>query len=150
MNGQRKHPVTPDLPPEQQTARLLRAIEHPYFSILAHPTSRLLEKRAGCTFDLERVLRAARERGCFLELNAQPARLDLDDHACRMARDAGVLVSIASDAHATLELAYLRWGIGQARRGWLEPSHVLNTRTLAQLRPLLAATMGRSAHALAA
>ena len=139
-----------DLPPERQTARLLRAMDHPYFSILAHPTSRLLEDRAGCAFDFERVLRAARERGCFLELNAQPARLDLDDRACRMARDAGVLVSIASDAHGTLELAHLQWGIGQARRGWLEPSHVLNTRSLAQLRPLLAATMGRSAQALAA
>lgn len=139
-----------DLPVEQQTARLLRAIEHPYFSILAHPTGRLLEERAGCAFELERVLHAARERGCFVELNAQPARLDLDDHACRMARDAGVLVSIASDAHATLELAHLQWGVGQARRGWLEPSHVLNTRTLAQLRPLLAATMGRGAQALAA
>lgn len=139
-----------DLPAQRQTERLLRAMDHPHFSILAHPTSRLLEERAPCAFDLERVIRHARERGCFLELNAQPSRLDLDDRACRMARDAGVLVSIASDAHSTLELAHLQWGVGQARRGWLEPDHVLNTRPLAQVRALLAATMGRSAHAVAA
>ncbi|HSV82101.1 MAG TPA: DNA polymerase/3'-5' exonuclease PolX [Ramlibacter sp.] len=139
-----------DLPPTRQTDRLLRAMDHPHFSILAHPAGRLLGERDACRFDFERVLRHARERGCFLELNAQPTRLDLDDHACRMARDAGMLVSIASDAHSVLELADLRWGVGQARRGWLEPGNVLNTRTLEQLRPLLAATMGRGAQALAA
>ncbi len=139
-----------ELPAERQTDRLLRAMDHPYFSILAHPTSRLLEERAPCGFDLERVIRQARERGCFLEVNAQPARLDLDDHACRMARDAGVLVSIASDAHDRLELANLPWGVGQARRGWLQPRDVLNTRTPQQVRRLLAATMGRGTHALAA
>ena len=96
------------------------------------------------------MIRHARERGCFLELNAQPSRLDLDDRACRMARDAGVLVSIASDAHGTLELANLQWGVGQARRGWLRAQDVLNTRSLAQARALLAATMGRSTHAVAA
>ncbi|MDE2605147.1 MAG: DNA polymerase/3'-5' exonuclease PolX [Burkholderiales bacterium] len=139
-----------DLPPERQTDRILRAMDHPHFSILAHPTSRLLDERAPCAFDLERVLRHARDRGCFLELNAQPARLDLDDRACRMARDAGVLVSIASDAHGRWELDFLRWGVGQARRGWLEPAQVLNTRPLAQLRRLLAATMGRAAPSSAA
>jgi DNA polymerase (family X) len=139
-----------DLTPAKQTDRLLRAMDHPHFSILAHPTSRLLEERAPCVFDLERVIRHALERGCFLELNAQPSRLDLDDRACRMARDAGVLVSIATDAHAEIELSHLRWGVGQARRGWLEPRHVLNTRTLAQLLPLLAATMGHREPALAA
>ncbi|HEY0825298.1 MAG TPA: PHP domain-containing protein, partial [Ramlibacter sp.] len=139
-----------DLPAQRQTERILRAMDHPFFSILAHPGGRLLPDRPPCAFDLERVLRHARERGCFLELNAQPTRLDLDDRACRMARDAGVLVSIASDAHGVLELANLQWGVGQARRGWLEPAHVLNTRPLAQLRRLLAATMGRPVHALAA
>ena len=139
-----------ELPADRQTARLLRAMDHPHFSILAHPTARLLGRRAPCAFDLERVLRHARERGCFLECNAQPDRLDLDDRACRMARDAGVPVSIASDAHSTLELAHLPWGVGQARRGWLEPRHVLNTRPLAKLRTLLDATMGRGARALAA
>ncbi|HET9701007.1 MAG TPA: DNA polymerase III, partial [Burkholderiales bacterium] len=89
------------------------------------------------------VVRKARERGCFLELNAQPERLDLTERLCRMARDEGVLVSVASDAHSTLDFANLRFGIAQARRGWLEKRQVLNTRTLEELRPLLRRTMGR-------
>lgn len=139
-----------DLPAAQQTERLLRAMDHPCFSILAHPGARLLGEREPCTFDLERVLRHARERGCFMELNGQPARLDLDDHACRMARDMGVLVSIASDAHGVLEFGHLEWGVGQARRGWLEARHVLNTRPLEEIRRLLGATMGRRTEAAAA
>ncbi len=134
-----------DLPREQQTDRLLRAMDHPYFSILAHPSGRLIGERAASDIDFERVIRKARERGCFLELNAHPARLDITEVVCRMARDAGVLVSINSDAHNTLELDNLRFGIGQARRGWLQAGEVLNTRSLADLRPLLDATMGRSA-----
>ncbi len=133
-----------DLPRDRQTERLLRAMDHPCFSILAHPTGRLIDERPGCDIDLVRVLRKARERGCFVELNAQPQRLDLDDLACRMARDEGVLVSIASDAHGALEFGHLRDGIGQARRGWLEASDVLNARSLDALRPLLNVTMGRS------
>jgi len=131
-------------PREKQTARLLRAMDNPHFSILAHPTGRLIDERGPSDIDLQRVIRKARERGCFLELNSQPDRLDLDDIACRMARDEGVLVSIASDAHGTLELDFLRSGVGQARRGWLRARDVLNTRTLDELRPLLDATMGRA------
>lgn len=132
-----------DLSRDRQTERLLRAMDHPCFSILAHPTGRLIDERPGCDIDLVRVLRKARERGCFLELNAHPQRLDLDDLACRMAHDAGVLVSIASDAHDASEFDHLREGIGQARRGWLAAPDVLNARSLDALRPLLNATMGR-------
>ena len=132
-----------DLPRGKQTDRLLRAMDHPCFSILAHPTGRLIDERPACDIDLPRVIRHARERGCFLELNTQPARLDLTDLACRMARDEHVLVSVGSDAHSTLELDHLRLGIGQARRGWLRPADVLNTRPLAALRALLGPTMGR-------
>ena len=131
-------------PREKQTTRLLRAMDHPYFSILAHPTGRLIDERGASDIDLQRVIRKARERGCFLELNSQPDRLDLDDIACHMARDEGVLVSIASDAHGTLELDFLRLGVGQARRGWLRARDVLNTRPLDELGPLLDATMGRA------
>jgi DNA polymerase (family 10) len=132
-----------DLPRDRQTDRLLRAMDHPCFSILAHPSDRLIGERPPCEIDLQRVIRKARERGCFLELNAQPTRLDLNDIACRMAREEGVRISIASDAHSTLDFDYLRYGVGQARRGWLEPANVLNTRSLDALRPLLAATMDR-------
>ena len=132
-----------DLPRDQQTSRLLRAMDHPYFSMLAHPTGRLINERPACEIDLPRVIRKARERGCFLELNAHPSRLDLTDVACQMAKDEGVLVSINSDAHSTLEFNNLGFGISQARRGWLEARDVLNTRTLGALRPLLDVTMGR-------
>ncbi len=128
------------LPQKRQTARILRALEHPCVTILAHPTGRLLGEREPYALDVAQVLRAARERPCYVELNAQPARLDLDDVLCRSAKEQGVLVSIASDAHAPDELAGLAHGIRQARRGWLEPGDVLNTRSLRDLRPLLART----------
>ena len=130
-----------DLSRAKQTARLLRAMDSRSFSVLAHPTGRLINERAACDIDLLRVMRGAKERGCFLELNAHPSRLDLDDTACQMAKSEGVLVSIASDAHSVLELDSLRLGVLQARRGWLEPADVVNPRPLAELRPLLKHTM---------
>ncbi|MFZ5790204.1 MAG: DNA polymerase/3'-5' exonuclease PolX [Pseudomonadota bacterium] len=130
-----------NLPPEKQTARLLRAMEHPHFSILAHPEGRLLGSREAMRFDMARVIEQARQRGCFLELNAQPERLDLTEVYARAAKEAGVLVAIGSDAHRPSDFANLRFGVGQARRGWLEPANVLNTRPLAELKRLLAATM---------
>jgi DNA polymerase (family 10) len=130
-----------DLPRAKQTERLLRAMDQRHFSILAHPTGRLIGEREPCDVDLLRVLRHARQRGCFVELNSQPARLDLDDTACQMAKAEGVLVSVNSDAHGVLDFDALHHGIGQARRGWLEKADVLNARTLAALRPLLARTM---------
>ncbi|MCM2318257.1 MAG: DNA polymerase/3'-5' exonuclease PolX [Pseudomonas sp.] len=122
---------------EQQTRRLLRALEHPHFSILAHPSGRLLGERPPINCDFSALIAAARERGCALELNAQPERLDLDDLHCREARDQGVPIAISSDAHSTMDFAGLRFGIGQARRGWLEARDVLNTRPLSAVRRLL-------------
>lgn len=122
---------------EQQTRRLLRALEHPHFSILAHPSGRLLGERPPINCDYSALITAARERGCALELNAQPERLDLNDLHCREARDQGVPIAISSDAHSTLDFAGLRFGIGQARRGWLEARDVLNTRPLGEVRRLL-------------
>jgi DNA polymerase (family 10) len=130
-----------DLPRSRQTARLLKAMDHPHFTILAHPTGRMIGTRDAMDVDWLQVVRKARERKCFLELNAQPERLDLLDSLCRMARDEGVLVSIASDAHSTLDFGNLRFGVSQARRGWLGKKDVLNTRTLKQLAPLLRRTM---------
>jgi len=132
-----------DLPREQQTARILRAMDHPHFSILAHPNGRLFGTRDGCALDMERIVRHAAERGCFLELNAQPDRLDLFDVQCRQARDAGVAVAIGSDAHRSGDFHWLQLGVDQARRGWLEKGDVLNTLPLGKLRKRLAVTMGR-------
>ena len=123
--------------PRRQTERVLRAMEHPSFRILGHPTGRLLLRRVGHPLDVDRLIRAARELGRVLELNSQPDRLDLDDLASRRAKDAGVLVALSSDAHGIHELDYLRWGVDQARRGWLEPRDVLNTRALPDLLKLL-------------
>jgi DNA polymerase (family 10) len=125
------------LPREKQTARILRAMDHPCISLLGHPTGRLLGQRSGYELDVERVIRHARHCGCALELDAQPARLDLNDSYCMMARDEGVLISIDSDAHSVLDFDDIRYGIGQARRGWLEKRNVLNTRSLAQLKAVL-------------
>jgi len=83
------------------------------------------------------LVRKARARGIALELNAHPDRLDLTDTHCRMAKEEGVLVAISSDAHTTLDLENLRFGVGQARRGWLEKADVLNTRPLAELRRII-------------
>lgn len=130
-----------DLPIEKQTARVLKAMNQRYFSILAHPGGRLLGQREALKLDIERVVGAARQRGCYLELNAQPDRLDLDDSQVRMAKEAGVLVSVGSDAHRTTEFGFLRYGIDQARRGWLEAKDVLNTRPLREVRKLLRSTM---------
>ncbi|KWF31959.1 phosphoesterase [Burkholderia diffusa] len=129
---------------DAQTRRILRAIDHPHFSILAHPTGRLLGERDACELDVPRVLAAAAARHCFVELNGDPRRLDLPDVWCREAAKAGVAVAIGSDAQCTDDLDNLGYGIGQARRGWLTRQDVLNTRTLAQLRPLLARTMRAS------
>ncbi|MGB8274972.1 MAG: DNA polymerase/3'-5' exonuclease PolX, partial [Alphaproteobacteria bacterium] len=126
---------------EKQTARILRAMERPHFTILAHPTGRLMPTREPYDVDMARIIRAAKDRGCFLELNAHPERLDLTAVYCQMAKAEGVLVSVNSDAHSAQDFANLRFGIGQARRGWLEKGDVLNTRPLKALRPLLKRTM---------
>ncbi len=130
-----------DLSRAKQTERVLRAMDSRHFTLLAHPSARLLGDRPPIEIDLLRVLRHARDRGCFVELDAQPQRLDLTDTACQMAKAEGVLVAIDSDAHSVLDFDDLALGIGQARRGWLEPADVLNTRSLDELRPLLARTM---------
>ncbi len=125
----------------KQTARILRAMDHPHFTIFAHPSGRLIDQRAPYDVDMLRIIRKARERGCFLELNAHPERLDLLDIHCQMAKEEGVLVAISSDAHSIQDFDNLYYGVGQARRGWLEKKDVLNTRSLKELRSLLKRTM---------
>jgi len=129
---------------EKQTERILRAMDHPHFTILAHPSGRLIDEREPYEVDMHRLIHHARERGCFLEVNAQPIRLDLTDMNCQVAKEEGVMVSINSDAHSVLDFENLRYGVGQARRGWLEKSDVLNARSLHALRPLLKRTMLRA------
>lgn len=126
-----------NLPREKQTERIVRAMDNPHFMILSHPTGRLINERRPYEVDLERVMAAAQARGVAVELNAHPDRLDLDDVHCKTAKEMGIKVAIGTDAHHIDDLHYMRFGIGQARRGWLEPGDVLNTRTWKDLRPLL-------------
>jgi len=126
-----------DLSRERQTERIIRAMDNPYFTILAHPTGRRIGERAPYDVDMERVMEAALERGCFLEINAYPDRLDLNDVHAKMAHEMGLKLSISTDAHRPDELNDMRYGVGQARRGWLEARDVLNARSLGDLRSLL-------------
>ncbi|MBS3752173.1 MAG: DNA polymerase/3'-5' exonuclease PolX, partial [Anaerolineales bacterium] len=122
-----------DLAPPDQTERILRALEHPRVNILAHPTERKIQERSPMVFDMEAVLEAAAEHGVAVELNAQPNRLDLSDVQVRLAKEKGAVVVINTDAHRVEELAYMRYGVDQARRGWLEPGDVLNTLSIQDL-----------------
>ncbi len=124
-------------PREQITRRLLKAVQNPHVSAIGHPTGRLIGKRKGIDVDLDRVMKAAADYGCFLELNSQPSRLDLDDVALMAAKDRGILIVIDTDAHSVEELGFLEFGVYQARRAGLEARHVANARSLAQFRKLL-------------
>ncbi|CAB1061600.1 DNA polymerase X family [Olavius sp. associated proteobacterium Delta 1] len=130
------------LPIDKQTGRILRAMDHKYFSILAHPINRLIDERPPIEVEMLKVIQKAKDRGCYIELNSNPRRLDLYDTYCRIAKDEGVLVAIDSDAHSVDGFNHLRYGVGQARRGWLEKDDVINTRPLGELRKLLSQTMG--------
>ena len=124
-----------ELPEDAQTERVLRAMDNPLFNIWAHPTGRRLNERSPIALDLERLMEAAVERGCFLELNAQPERLDLRDVYCQRAKELGLQVAIGADAHWESGLDVLQYGIDQARRGWLEADDVLNTKPWDELAP---------------
>jgi DNA polymerase (family 10) len=115
------------MPAPQMTQRILKALAHPAVDILAHPTARLINKRAPIAVDLEAVFQAAKEHEVALEINAQPDRLDLSDVQVQHARDLGVKLVINSDAHNVEGLHILRYGVDQARRGWLEKTQVINT-----------------------
>ncbi len=124
-------------PKEQITRRLINAIKHPYISAIAHPSGRLIGQRNKYDMDLEAVMQAAADFGCCLELNAQPSRLDLDDISLPGAKQKHIPIVISSDAHSVEELAFMEFGIYQARRAGLEVQDILNTRGLAQLQKLL-------------
>jgi DNA polymerase (family 10) len=126
-----------DLNRNVQTERIIRAMDNRHISILGHPTGRLIGEREAYDVDMERILAAARERGCYLEINAQPDRLDLTDVHAQAAKSMGVKLAISTDAHSTAQFGYIRFGADQARRGWLEATDVINTRPLPELKKLL-------------
>ncbi len=112
---------------ERMTGRLLDAIANPYTHIIGHPTTRLIGSREPVEFDFERIVEAAAKAGVALEVNGSPYRLDLNDVMARTANEAGVLLAIDSDAHSAAQLEQTRYGVFQARRGWVEARSVVNT-----------------------
>jgi DNA polymerase (family 10) len=127
----------------EMTERVLVAIENPYTQIIAHPTGRLLLRRDAIDYDMQKILEACAKNGVAMECNSYPDRLDLKDVYLRMCKDRGVKVVISTDSHNTANLAFIRYGVTMARRGWLEKHDVINTlpteQFLAALRPRLGA-----------
>ena len=121
----------------EMTRRIVRAVQHPRVHILGHPTGRLIGRREPYPVDITEVIKAARDHGVLLEINAQPDRLDLNDLHIHMAREAGVKLVISTDAHRVQELECIRYGIDQARRGWCEAKDVANTYHLAAFQKLI-------------
>jgi DNA polymerase (family 10) len=117
-----------NLEPAEMTDRLLRALECPSLRVMGHPTGRLLLQREGFQFDFERVITEAVERGVWLEINASPERLDLSGTMIRTAHAKGARFTISTDSHHPKHLAGMRYGVMTARRGWLGPNDILNTR----------------------
>lgn len=126
-----------DMQRPQMTRRVVRALENPHVDILGHATGRKLNERPPYNVNMDDVIAAAARTGTALELNSNPKRLDIDDHYCRSAKEHGVKVVVATDAHSVRELGFMRYGINQARRGWLEKGDVLNTVTFRGLAKAL-------------
>ncbi|MBD3314119.1 DNA polymerase/3'-5' exonuclease PolX, partial [Candidatus Woesearchaeota archaeon] len=122
---------------KETTDRIKKAFENKHLTILAHPTGRMIGKRVGYKVNLDKMYEAAEDNGIILEINADPARLDLNDSHIINAKEYKVKFSLGTDAHSTSGLDNMRYGVGQARRGWLEKKDVINTKTWKQLQKLL-------------
>jgi len=121
----------------EMTKRMIKAMENPHVDLVAHPTGRLLGQRESYSVNVERLVEAARRTGTVLEINAGPQRLDLRDTQARMAQERGVKLAINTDAHTRYQLRYMEFGVGTARRGWVEKKNVINTLPLNDLRAFL-------------
>ena len=126
-----------DGPREKLTGRLVAAMQSPHVDCIGHPTGRKINRRPSYELDFERVCEVAVETGTFLEINAQPDRLDVTDTLARAAVEAGVRLVISTDAHRVAELDNLELGVAQARRGWVSPEQVVNTRSWAEVKRML-------------
>lgn len=124
---------------EEMTKRIVKAMENPLVHIIGHPTGRLINQRPPYEVDLEALVERARQTGVALEINGSPERLDLNDENARYAKEAGVLLSLGTDAHHDDHLDFMRFAVAVARRAWCEPANILNTRSYEQLRDWLRA-----------
>jgi|tagenome__1003787_1003787.scaffolds.fasta_scaffold20977869_4 DNA polymerase (family 10) len=133
------------LPEKEQTARMIRAMEHPLVDAIGHPTGRLIDRRGPYELDIDAVAEAAARTGTFLEINGNPDRRDLNEVNARIAVEAGATIVIDSDAHGTETQRNVQYGVATARRAWLEPHHVANTRSWEELDALRKRGRARSA-----
>ena len=121
------------MPKTEMTKRIITAMKNPNVDIIAHPTGRILKKRDEYQIDFDQILKAAKETGTILEIDAYPERLDLNDHNIRRAKESGVKMVINTDTHRKDQLRYMKYGIAQARRGWAEKSDIINTWSVEKL-----------------
>jgi DNA polymerase (family 10) len=124
-------------PRDQITERILGAIENPHVTCIAHPTGRLLNRRPPYEVDMDAVMKAAKEHGTLMELNANPARLDLNELHLAAAKRLGIPIVINTDAHSTSGMDVMQYGIKQARRGGLTKADVVNTRSWEEFKKLV-------------
>jgi len=132
------------MPLEEMTQRITKAIRNPYTTILGHPTGRLLLAREPYAVDMTRLIDEASRSGVAIELNAHPFRLDIDWRLCKYAKEKGVKIVINPDAHEEEGLNDTQFGVGIARKGWLEPGDILNTMDLKEMKEFLKKRRGRS------
>ncbi|MBD3362850.1 DNA polymerase/3'-5' exonuclease PolX [Candidatus Dojkabacteria bacterium] len=126
-----------NLSSKKQTDRILKAMDNPYVNIFAHPTGRKIGKRDPYSYDIEKILKRAKANNIIMEINASPARLDLNDIHSKRAKEIGVKMVISTDAHSINELNYMKYGVWQARRGWLEKEDVINTKSVEKFKKAL-------------
>ena len=126
-----------NMPLEEMTQRIMKAIRNPYTTILGHPTGRLLLAREPYQVDMIRLIGEASKTGVAIELNSHPFRLDIDWRLCKYAKERGVKVAINPDAHEEKGLRHTRFGVGIARKGWLEPEDILNTMDVEEMKQFL-------------
>jgi DNA polymerase (family 10) len=119
------------------TARIVKALQNKYVNLLSHPTGRLIGERDPYEVDLEEIFKVAKESGTYLEINAQPTRLDLSDVHCRRAKELGILMAIDTDTHSAAGLEMIKYGVLTARRGGLEKEDIINTLPIAKLLKVL-------------
>ncbi len=122
---------------EKQTSRVLKAMDNPYMNILGHPSGRLIHERKPLALDMEKLMQAAAERHIHFEINSHPDRLDLDDVFCKLGKEIGIKMAVTTDSHSIDDLELIRFGVGQARRGWLEADNIINTLPLRELMKAL-------------
>ena len=113
------------MPKEKMTQRIIKAMENPNVDIISHPTGRILKQRDEYEIDFAKILKAAKETGAILEINANPYRLDLNDKNIKKAKEAGVKMAINADAHHPEQMRFMEYGVFQARRGWAEKKTLL-------------------------